>query len=110
MHKGHALGLRHHYVFEPFAFYASGGASERPDGPVKVEMRRVIERQLGLNGKDAKRYWVKGFPSWRIIRRLLKHQDVTYKLAGKMFMRCAIRAYLRVALYPAVIAWRIGRR
>lgn len=106
MHKGHALGLKHHYVFESFAFYTSGGVSERPDGPVFAEMRRVIERQLGLSAKEAKRYWTKGFPSWQIIRRLLKHRDTTYNLAGKMFARRAVRYYLRTVFYPAVVVKR----
>lgn len=110
MHKGHAVGLKHHYVFEPFAFYASGGASERLDGPVIVEMRRVIERQLGLYGEAANRYWAKGYPPWNIIIELINHKDEAYKLAGKMYLGRMIKAYLRIVLYPVVILRRFARK
>lgn len=110
MHKCHDAGLKHHFVFEPFAFYASGGTSEDPQGPGLTEMRQVIERQLGLVGANAERFWRKGRPSLPTIFRLLTHRDATYRLAGKKFTRRLVKNGLRIALYPLVVATRPYRR
>lgn len=107
MHKGHNAALKHHYVFEPFAFYASGGASEKTDGNAHVEMRLVIERQLGLSREGARQFWSRGYPPIHIILRLLKHRDMAYRLAGKLFLRRLAKHCLHKVLFPATIVRKL---
>ena len=106
MHKCHDAGLKHHYVFEPFAFYASGGASENPQGPVLKEMRQVIVRRLGIQGNQVEAFWGKGRPPISVILRLLVHRDKAYRLAGRKFVRRLAKNCLRIAFYPFVVATR----
>ena len=106
IHKAHAAALKHRYVFEPFAFYATGGASEDPDGPARAEMRRVIERQLGLSGKAAARYWRRRRPSLSKTIWLLRHGDEAYRLAGRKFLRRLVKDVFRTVLFPLVWATR----
>lgn len=110
MLKAHDAGLKHHYVFKAFANYAVGGASECGDGVSGLEVKRIIERQLGLSNHESEKYWKTGVAPWRCILRFYKHVDFAYRLAARQMLNVRIKNILRVVLYPLVLLRRFWRK
>ena len=109
MLKAHDAGLKHHYVFRSFANYAVGGASECGDGISCYEVRRIIERQLGLTERESRKYWKTGVVPLRCLLRFCNHPDYAYRLAARRMLYDRIKRVLRTALYPLVLLRRFVR-
>lgn len=110
MLKAHEAAVNYHYTFEPFAFYAAGGASECGDGVAGREVVSVLQKHLGLSDSEVAKYRRKGYWPLRVLRRYYHHPDCAFRMSAAALRRKAIKDVFRTILLPVLFVIRPVRR
>lgn len=91
MLKAHEAALAFRYTFEPFAFYATGGASET--GPRGWnEVTEVLQAHLNMTDPQTARFRKNGYPPVYKMIRFAFHPDVALRMSSRHMLGMAIKA------------------
>lgn len=99
MLKAHEAALSFRYAFDPFSFYATGGASETgPQG--WKEVTEVLQAHLNMTDRQTARFRKNGYPPVFKMVRFAFHPDVALRMSARHMLGMAIKAPFRPFVRP----------
>lgn len=100
----HNKALPIKYIFNSYATFAKGGASDNGSGSKDSAIFHAENLHMSIAQMEyAREYW--RVPLFKILR-FLRHEDYAFRLSAKWLLCNWLKFYLRIVLYPLVLIRR----
>jgi len=99
MFKAHESAVPFRYAFEPFALYATGGASET-SSEAWQEVTAVLQNHLGMTDRQTTAFRNKGLPPASIMIQFVFHPDTALRTSARYMLLETIKRPIRPFVRP----------